>query len=214
MKTLSILSIIPRNTKFHKQEIDRISIDQSNVIETFIDNIIVSIDTTSLYNIRETNTIDTVTIQPGYYKMNVIADIFKNYFLITDDSVTALQDVSLEYAPCLRKILFHTNDKNFVIVPQGYSINLSPDESAGLSMIKIYSNIVKEHNVNTSLIDVPIYTSIGLDNVVMRNGLHIPCVLNSNQRVIEFYMTDIYDDVIELSQPVYINLSINFEEDI
>ena len=214
MKTLSILSIIPRNTKFHKQEIDRISIDQSNVIETFIDNIIVSIDTTALYNIRETNTIDTVSIQPGYYKMNVIADILKSYFLITDESVTALQDVSLEYAPSLKKMLFHTNDKNFVLVPQGYTINIGPDDSAGLSMIKIYSNIVKEHQVNTSLIDVPIYTSVGLDNVVMRNGLHIPVTLNSNQRVIEFYMTDIYDDVIELSQPVYINLSINFEEDI
>ena len=143
--------------------------------------------------------------------MNVIADIFKSYFLITDDSVTVLQDVSLEYAPSLKKMLFHTNDKNFVLVPQGYTINIGPDDSAGLSMIKIYSNIIKQHQVNTSLIDVPIYTSIGLDNVVMRNGLHIPCVLNSNQRVIEFYMTDIYDDVIELSQPVYINLSINFE---
>ena len=82
MKTLSILSIIPRNTKFHKQEIDRISIDQSNVIETFIDNIIVSIDTTALYNIRETNTIDTVSIQPGYYRMNVIADILYILFIL------------------------------------------------------------------------------------------------------------------------------------
>ena len=40
MKTLSILSIIPRDTKYHKQKIDKIVIDQYNVIETYIDNIL------------------------------------------------------------------------------------------------------------------------------------------------------------------------------
>ena len=211
MKTLSILSIIPRGTKYHKQEIDRISIDQSNVVETFIDNITVSLDTTSIYNIRETNTIGNIVIEPGYYKEDKIRDLLKDYFLITDSSVTVLQDVNLVHARCLRKILFHTNDETFQVVPTGYSINLGIDILAGMSMVKIYSNIIKQHMVNTSLIDIPIYCSIGLDNTIMRSGLHIPVTLNSNQRTIEFYMTNMYDEVIELSQSVYINMSINFD---
>ena len=136
----------------------------------------------------------------------------KDYFLITDSSVTVLQDVSLEHAPCLRKILFHTNDKDFVNVPTGYTIDLGIDILAGMSIIKIYSDIIKETMVNTSLIDVPIYTSIGLDNTIMRNNLHIPCVLNSNQCSIKFYMKNLYDEIISLNQPVYINLSVNFDE--
>lgn len=213
MKTLSILSIIPRGVSHHSQEIDRITIDQSNVIETYIDNITVSIDTTALYNIRETNTVGDLTLEPGYYKEDKLRDMLKNYFTITDSSVTALKEVNLEHAPCLKKILFHTNDENFVIVPAGYTINQGIDELAGMSVIKIYSNIVKQHLVNTSLIDVPIYCSIGLDNVISRNGVHIPVVLNSNQRTIDFYMTNLYDEVIELSQNTYINMSINFNED-
>ena len=212
MKTLSILSIIPRDTKYHKQSIDKIVIDQSNVVETYIDNITVSIDTTALYNIRDTNTINDLVIEPGYYKIDKLTDLLKNYFLINDSSVTALQDVNLQFAPCLKKILFHTNDPNFQIVPTGYSINLAPDELAGMSIIKIYTNIVKQTLVNTSLIDVPIYVNIGLDNTIMRNGVHIPVCLNSNQNTIDFYMTNLYDEVIDLSQPVYVNMSINFDE--
>ena len=212
MKTLSILSIIPRDTKYHKQKIDKIVIDQSNVVETYIDNITVSIDSTSLYNIRETNTINDLVIEPGYYKIDKLTDMLKNYFLITDNSVTALQDVNLQYAPCLKKILFHTNSEDFQIVPTGYSINLEPDELAGMSIIKIYCNIVKQTLVNTSLIDVPIYVNIGLDNTIMRNNVRIPIVLNSNQNTIDFYMTNLYEEVIDLSQPVYVNMSINFED--
>ena len=212
MKTLSILSIIPRDTKYHKQKIDKIVIDQYNVIETYIDNITVSIDTTALYNIRETNTINDLIIEPGYYKIDKLTDMLKNYFLITDNSVTALQDVNLQYAPCLKKILFHTNDPNFQIVPTGHSINLGPDELAGMSIIKIHCNIVKQTLVNTSLIDIPIYVTIGLDNTVMRNNVHIPIVLNSNQNTIDFYMTNLYDEVISLSQPIYVNMSVNFED--
>ena len=78
--------------------------------------------------------------------------------------------------------------------------------------IKIYSNIVKQTLVNTSLIDVPIYVNIGLDNTIMRNNVHIPIVLNSNQNTIDFYMINLYDEVISLSQPVYVNMSINFDE--
>ena len=212
MKTLSILSIIPRDTKYHKQPIDKIVIDQSNVVETYIDNITVSIDTTSLYNIRETNTINDLVIEPGYYSTAKLAELLQNYFLITDNAVVALGDVDLTFAPCLKKILFHTNDPNFIIVPTGYTINLAPDELAGMSIIKIHCNIIKQTLVNTSLIDIPIYVSIGLDNTIMRNNVHIPIVLNSNQNTIDFYMTNLYDEVISLSQPVYVNMSVNFDE--
>ena len=212
MKTLSILSIIPRDTKYHKQPIDKIVIDQSNVVETYIDNITVSIDTTSLYNIRETNTINDLVIEPGYYSTAKLAELLQNYFLITDNAVVALGDVNMQFAPCLKKILFHTNDPNFIIVPTGYTINLAPDELAGMSIIKIHSNIIKQTLVNTSLIDVPIYVNIGLDNTIMRNNVHIPVVLNSNQNTIDFYMTNLYDEVIDLSQPVYVNMSINFDD--
>ena len=212
MKTLSILSIIPRDTKYHKQPIDKIVIDQSNVVETYIDNITVSIDTTSLYNIRETNTINDLVIEPGYYSTAKLAELLQNYFLITDNAVVALGDVNMQFAPCLKKILFHTNDPNFIIVPTGYTINLAPDELVGMSIIKIHSNIIKQTLVNTSLIDIPIYVTIGLDNTVMRNNVHIPIVLNSNQNTIDFYMTNLYDEVISLSQNTYVNMSVNFDD--
>lgn len=212
MKTISILSIIPRDTPFHKQSIDRVTIDQNNVTETYIDNITVSIDTTSLYNIRVTNTIGNVTIEPGFYKISKLADLLKDYLEIRDTGVKVLKDITVEHAPCLRKIFFHTNDTSLNTLLAGYTIDLAPDEMAGMSIIKIYSNIIKEHLVNTSMVDVPIYTSIGLDNTIMRNNVHIPVVLNSNQQTIEFYMTNLYDEVIQLSQPVYINMTINFEE--
>ena len=34
--------------------------------------------------------------------------------------------------------------------------------------------------------------------------------LNYNVTMIKFYMTDIYDDIITLSQPVYLNIVINY----
>ena len=84
-------------------------------------------------------------------------------------------------------------------------------KSGGLSIIKIYSNIVKDYKVTTSLIDITIYVSMGLDNVISRNNLNIPCYISNNTTLIKFYMTDIFDDIISLSQPVYLNIVINYD---
>ena len=77
-------------------------------------------------------------------------------------------------------------------------------------MIKIYSTILKDYKVSTSLIDIPIYVSMGLDNVISRNNLNIPVYISNNTTMMKFYMTDIYDDLISLSQPVYINIVVNY----
>ncbi len=208
MKTKSLLITIPRYTDVYYQKFDPINIDNGG--EQVINNIVCSIDTTSLYNIRETNKIGTdVIIYPGYYSVSKLSTLLSNYFTITDHSVTALQDVDLSQAPSLQKILFHTNNLQRVV--KNYTINIAPDESGGLSVIKIYSNIVKDYKVTTSLIDIPIYVSIGLDNVISRNNLNIPCYIPNNTTMIKFYMTDIYDDIINLSQPVYLNIVINYD---
>ncbi len=207
MKTKSLLITIPRYTDVYYQKFDPINIDNGN--EQVINNIVCSIDTTSLYNIRETNTIGDVVIHHGYYPISKLSTLLSNYFTITDSSVTVKQDVDLSQAPSIQKILFHTNNLQRVV--KNYTINIAPDESGGLSVIKIFSNIVKDYKVTTSLIDIPIYVSIGLDNVISRNNLNIPCYIPNNTTMIKFYMTDIYDDIISLSQPVYLNIVINYD---
>lgn len=208
MKTRSFLITIPRNTDIHYQEIDIANMDTSDSCEQRIDNIVASIDTTSLYNIRETNTVGNVEIKAGYYPLNRLQDLLKDYFTITDSSVTAKQDVDLSNAHSIRRILFHTN--NLERVESSYTMNVSPDITGGYSMIKIWSNIIKDYKVSTSLIDVPIYVSMGLDNVISRNNLNIPCYIPNNTKTLKFWMTDIYDDLISLSQPVYINIVVNY----
>ena len=207
MKTKSLLVTIPRNSEVYYQEFDPINIDTGG--NQVINNIVCSIDTTSLYNIREVNKISDVTINPGYYPISKLSNLLSNYFTITDSSVTAKQTVDLSSALSLQKILFHTN--NLQRVENGYRLDIAPDESGGLSIIKIYSNIVKDYKVSTSLIDIPIYVSMGLDNVISRNNLNIPCYISNNTTLIKFYMTDIYDDIISLSQPVYLNIVINYD---
>jgi len=209
MKTQAFLITIPRNTEIHYQTIDATSMDVSNNSNQIIDNIVASIDTTSLYNIREKNIVGDVTINAGYYPIEKLQTLLSKYFTITNSSVTALQDVDLSNAKSLQRILFHTN--NLERVSSGYVSHIAPDITGGLSVIKIWSNIIKDYKVNTSLIDIPIYVSMGLDNVISRNNLNIPCYIPNNTRLIKFYMTDIYDDLITLSQPVYINIVINYD---
>lgn len=209
MKTRSFLVTIPRNTDIHYQSVDVSNMDVSANCQQRIDNIVVSIDTTCLYNIRETNYIGSVQINSGYYPLNRLQDLLNDYFTITETSVTAKQDVDLSRAPSVNRILFHTNKPGRV--DSGYTLNVSPDITGGFSMIKIHSNIIKDYKVSTSLIDVPIYVSMGLDNVISRNEMGIPCYIPNNSRELKFWMTDIYDDLIELSQPVYINLVVNYE---
>ena len=207
MKTRSFLITIPRNTEIYYQQVEPTNLDTGNNSQV-IDNIVCSIDTTSLYNIREVNKIADVSINPGYYRIDKLKTLLSNYFDIANDSVTAKQTVDLSEAPSLQKILFHTN--NLERVEKDYKIDVKPDESGGLSMIKIYSNILKDYKVSTSLIDIPIYVSMGLDNVISRNNLNIPVYISNNTTMMKFYMTDIYDDLISLSQPVYINIVVNY----
>lgn len=209
MKTKSLLITIPRNTEVHYQVIDNTSMDTSPNSNQVVDNIVVSIDTTSLYNIRETNVVGDVTIHAGYYPLTKLQTVLSSYFTITDNSVTTLKDVDLSQAKCVSRILFHSNDLARVV--KGYVSNVAPDITGGLSVIKIYSNIVKDYKVSTSLVDVPIYVSQGLDNVISRNNLNIPVYIPNNTTLLKFYMTDIYDNLIKLSQPVYINIVINYD---
>ena len=108
---------------------------------------------------------------------------------------------------CIR-IFFHNSTTS--LITQG-KYNVVPDITGGLNIIKIYSNIVKDYKVTTSLIDIPIYVSMGLDNVISRNNLGIPCYIPNNTTHLKFYLTDIYDEIITLNQPVYLNIVINYD---
>jgi len=220
MKTYSILCNIPRDTQFHNQEIDQFSIDLTNVTEQYISNITCSIDTTSLYNIRETNIIYTpntttelIKLEPGYYNESNLRTYLSNVFTITDSAVTCIQDADISHAKCLKKILYHTiNSNDYNIIHQSDYYDCAADYTAGLSIIKVYSNIVKEVVANTSLIDIPIYVSNGLDNIITRNNLYIPINITANTRTIELHLENVYNEVISLNQPTYINMVLNFEE--
>lgn len=206
MKTQSYLITIPRNTSVHYQEIPVSNIDNNS--EQTIDNIVISIDTTSLYNIRETNIIDSIIIKPGYFSLENLLSLLQSILSYTNNVLTIKKDVDFSNAKSLSRIFFH-NSTTSLITKGKY--NIVPDITGGLNIIKIYSNIVKDYKVTTSLIDVPIYVNIGLDNVISRNNLGIPVFIPNNTTHLKFYLTDIYDEIITLNQPVYINIVINYD---
>lgn len=206
MKTQSYLITIPRNTAVHYQEIPISNID--NNTEQTINNIVISIDTTSLYNIRETNIIDSVIIKPGYFSLESLLSLLQSILSYSNNILTIKKDVDFSNAKSLSRIFFHNSTTG--LITQG-KYNVVADITGGLNIIKIYSNIIKDYKVTTSLIDVPIYVNIGLDNVISRNNLGIPVFIPNNTTHLKFYLTDIYDEIITLNQPVYINIVINYD---
>ena len=126
----------------------------------------------------------------------------------SNNVLTIKKDVDFSNAKSLSRIFFHNSTTS--LITQG-KYNVVPDITGGLNIIKIYSNIVKDYKVTTSLIDIPIYVSMGLDNVISRNNLGIPCYIPNNTTHLKFYLTDIYDEIITLNQPVYINIVINYD---
>ena len=107
---------IPKNSsEFFKEEISKLSLPNPYSYDIYISNISVTVDTTSLWNIRTINTIQSsgfsnLNINPGYYKIETLQTILIDYFTISDNSTTAKVSMNLSKAPCIKKIFFIESD--------------------------------------------------------------------------------------------------------
>ena len=139
-----------------------------------------------------------LNIDPSTHTLLIKPNITTRGFVLVNENGELIREIENKVAEIVNKAL------------QG-KYNVVADITGGLNIIKIYSNIVKDYKVTTSLIDVPIYVSMGLDNVLSRNNLGIPIFIPNNTTHLKFYLTDIYDEIITLNQPVYINIVINYD---
>lgn len=196
---------IPRNqTEYFSETINQLSLPSPYTHDIYISQISVTIDTTSLYNIREVNTIRGLTINPGYYKIDTLRSILNGILEISDISTKVLQTTDFSNAPSIKRIFFiETN-----IVEANTIINRRYDISGGYSVIRVYSNMVDTNYNRNSLVDIPIYCTIGLDNTLNLTNLAIPINLPYNCKYITFWLRDIYDNPIILNSDVYISFSI------
>ena len=201
---------IPKNSsEFFKEEISKLSLPNPYSYDIYISNISVTVDTTSLWNIRTINTIQSsgfgnLNINPGYYKIETLQTILIDYFTITDNSTTAKVSMNLSKAPCIKKIFFIESDS----IEAGTVINKRYDISGGLSVIRVFSDIVKSDHNHNSLVDIPIYVSQGLDNTLTLSNLCIPINTGYNTKYITFWLRNIYNEIIVLNSDLFISWTI------
>ena len=90
---------IPRNqTEYFSETINQLSLPSPYTHDIYISQISVTIDTTSLYNIREVNTIGGLTINPGYYKIDTLRSILNGILEISDISTKVLQPTHFSFS--------------------------------------------------------------------------------------------------------------------
>ena len=120
-------------------------------IELTINSVIVKIDTTSLYNVKATNTVvarndsgtTNIVVEAGYYDQESLEELFGSFVTFTEDGYAhpsggAYDSVFWE-TPDLRRILRFDE-----IQAIGVKGRVPVDISNGLNCIRIYSNLVKQ----------------------------------------------------------------------
>ena len=108
--------------------------------------IVVKIDTTSLYNVKTTNTVvarndsgpKNIVVEAGYYDQESLEEMFDSYLTFTEDGYVhpsgPAYDLVFQQAPDLRRIL------GFEIQADGVKGRELVDVSNGLNCIRIYRN--------------------------------------------------------------------------
>lgn len=222
MKPVSIINhntIIPKNNSRFRESFNTVILPKDNVYK--ITSITCKIDTTSLWNIRNTNIVRMVNNQGqnmtyyivgGYYTIDDLCNSIAKTVDINDENLAYVTSncecVDLSDAPDVANILkmekkvYRYDGKIYTTEPY--------DITNGQGVIRIYSSIMKQtFGIKSSLIDNLIHVSIGLNNIITMNNLNIDVIDQANLDSIEWLITDMNDNPISLNSNVYVSFTIS-----
>ena len=219
MRPVSIINhntVIPKNTGRYRETFNTVVLPKNNTYK--ITSITCKIDTTSLWNIRQTNVIKMVNTQNqtvnlsvtgGYFSIDTLCEATGKCVAIDSENLAYITSncKSIDFcdAPDFANIFrferksYNTGDKATEVY----------DVTNGLGVIKIYSSIMKQtFGIKSSFIDSLIHVSTGLNNIVSIDNLNIDVIEQSNLDSIEWLITDMNDNPITLNSNVYVSFTI------
>ena len=216
LSQLVISAVIPAGESHAVIDIDKKSFPDD--IDLTINSVVVKIDTTSLYNVKTTNTVvarndsgpKNIVVEAGYYDQESLEEMFGSYLTFTEDGYVhpsgPAYDLVFQQAPDLRRILGFDE-----IQASGVKGREPVDVSNGLNCIRIYSNLVKQMiSFETSpLVDCMIYSTMGLNNVCSFSHLNMPGVRMSDLRSFQFDVRDRHGEVVSIASDIYINIRLS-----
>ena len=224
MRPVSIINhntVIPKNTGRYRETFNTVVLPKNNTYK--ITSITCKIDTTSLWNIRQTNVIKMVNTQNQTVNLSVTGGYFDIDSLCeATGKCVAIDSENLAYITSNCKSIDFSDAHDFANMfrferksyKTGDKATEVYDVTNGLGVVKIYSSIMKQtFGIKSSFIDNLIHVSTGLNNIVSIDNLSIDVIEQSNLDSIEWLITDMNDKPITLNSNVYVSFTITcFEE--
>lgn len=219
MRPVSIINhntVIPKNTGRYRETFNTVVLPKNNTYK--ITSITCKIDTTSLWNIRQTNVIKMVNTQNQTVNLSVTGGYFDIDSLCeATGKCVAIDSENLAYITSNCKSIDFTDAPDFANMFRFERKNYNTGDKAtevydvtnGLGVVKIYSSIMKQtFGIKSSFIDNLIHVSTGLNNIVSIDNLNIDVIEQSNLDSIEWLITDMNDKPITLNSNVYVSFTI------
>lgn len=219
MRPVSIINhntVIPKNTGRYRETFNTVVLPKNNTYK--ITSITCKIDTTSLWNIRQTNVIKMVNTQNqtvnlsvtgGYFDIDSLCEATGKCVAIDSENLAYItsncKSIDFTDAPDFAN-MFRFERKNYITGDKATEVY---DVTNGLGVVKIYSSIMKQtFGIKSSFIDNLIHVSTGLNNIVSIDNLNIDVIEQSNLDSIEWLITDMNDKPITLNSNVYVSFTI------
>lgn len=223
MRPVSIINhntVIPKNTGRYRETFNTVVLPKNNTYK--ITSITCKIDTTSLWNIRQTNVIKMVNTQNqtvnlsvtgGYFDIDSLCEATGKCVAIDSENLAYItsncKSINFSDAPDFAN-MFRFERKNYITGDKATEVY---DVTNGLGVVKIYSSIIKQtFGIKSSFIDNLIHVSTGLNNIVSIDNLNIDVIEQSNLDSIEWLITDMNDKPITLNSNVYVSFTITCYE--
>lgn len=219
MRPVSIINhntVIPKNTGRYRETFNTVVLPKNNTYK--ITSITCKIDTTSLWNIRQTNVIKMVNTQNqtvnlsvtgGYFDIDSLCEATGKCVAIDSENLAYItsncKSIDFSDAPDFAN-MFRFERKSYNTGDKATEVY---DVTNGLGVVKIYSSIMKQtFGIKSSFIDNLIHVSTGLNNIVSIDNLNIDVIEQSNLDSIEWLITDMNDKPITLNSNVYVSFTI------
>lgn len=223
MRPVSIINhntVIPKNTGRYRETFNTVVLPKNNTYK--ITSITCKIDTTSLWNIRQTNVIKMVNTQNqtvnlsvtgGYFDIDSLCEATGKCVAIDSENLAYItsncKSIDFSDAPDFAN-MFRFERKSYNTGDKATEVY---DVTNGLGVVKIYSSIMKQtFGIKSSFIDNLIHVSTGLNNIVSIDNLNIDVIEQSNLDSIEWLITDMNDKPITLNSNVYVSFTITCYE--
>ena len=223
MKPVSIINhntVIPKNTGRYRETFNTVVLPKNNTYK--ITSITCKIDTTSLWNIRQTNVIKMVNTQNqtvnlsvtgGYFDIDSLCEATGKCVAIDSENLAYItsncKSIDFSDAPDFAN-MFRFERKSYNTGDKATEVY---DVTNGLGVVKVYSSIMKQtFGIKSSFIDNLIHVSTGLNNIVSIDNLNIDVIEQSNLDSIEWLITDMNDKPITLNSNVYVSFTITCYE--